>query len=172
MTDDSYISAAMRDIIGRPFGAARSYPVSESDIRRWALAVYYPEVPPKIFWDAEHAKASVHGGLVAPEEFNPFAWLTAEPGMSTRRVGFDPGHVERTFGVEPPPLRVNLNAGLTVRYGERMRPGDVITTSSAVQSYDEKTGRMGRMLITVVRTVWRNQDDALVKQTDNTAIRY
>src|SRR5580698_7637619 len=51
-----------------------SYPISESDIRKWAIAVYWGETPPRIFWDAEYAKTTRWGGIVAPEDFNPFAW--------------------------------------------------------------------------------------------------
>jgi len=49
-----------------------SYPITVSDIRRWAMAVYYPEEPPRLFWDEEYARATRHGGIVAPEaSFGP-----------------------------------------------------------------------------------------------------
>ena len=32
-----------------------SYPISESDIRKWVIAVYLGETPPRIYWDAEYA---------------------------------------------------------------------------------------------------------------------
>ena len=28
-----------------------SHPVSLSDIRKWAIAVYWPETPSRLFWD-------------------------------------------------------------------------------------------------------------------------
>jgi hypothetical protein len=163
----SWITDGMRGLVGRPFNCARSYPVSASDIRKWAIAVYFPDPPPPRYWDedGEH-------GLVAPEDFNPFAWLTAEPGMAARRADFDADHVESQFGVRGPGLRTNLNAGLDTTYGARIRPGDVLTAESQIVSYEEKTGRMGRMLLTVVRTVWTNQRGETVKSTDQTSIRY
>ncbi|HZU76165.1 MAG TPA: MaoC family dehydratase N-terminal domain-containing protein, partial [Dehalococcoidia bacterium] len=48
-----------------------SPPVSLSDIRKWAIAVYWPEVPPRIFWDEEYAKTTRWGGIIAPQDFNP-----------------------------------------------------------------------------------------------------
>ena len=32
--------------------------VSESDIRKWAIALYWPEIPPRHFWDVEYARTS------------------------------------------------------------------------------------------------------------------
>jgi hypothetical protein len=169
---DSWITEDMRAIVGRPFNKNRSYPVSISDIRKWAIAVHYPETPPRLFWDEEYARTTAFAGVVAPEDFNPFAWISAEPGMRARRAAFDADYLERGFGISGPGLTTNLNAGLSTEYGERMRPGDVIAGQSEVVSYTEKHGRMGRMLITVIRTVWTNQHGARVKRTDQTSIRY
>ena len=36
------------------------------------------EMPPPLFWDEEYARTTRHGGVVAPGEFNPFAWFTAD----------------------------------------------------------------------------------------------
>ncbi len=40
---DSNINDEMRAALGSEIGRRVSFPVSESDIRRWAIAVYYPE---------------------------------------------------------------------------------------------------------------------------------
>lgn len=172
---DVYITPEMRSIVGKPLRESQSYPVSASDIRRWAIAVYYPEVPPRLYWDEEYAASTPFGGIVAPEDFNPFAWAAAVPDMEERMTerpsaGWD--YQEARFGVKGPGLKTNLNAGLVVRYGARMRPGDVIRSSSHIQSYEEKQGRMGTMLLTITRSTWLNQADELVKETDQTSIRY
>lgn len=172
MGADSWITEEMRGVIGQPFNWTESHPVSTSDIRRWAIAVYYPETPPALYWDEEYAATTPLGGIVAPEDFNPFAWVTAKPGMAARRADFSPDYIEETFGIRGPGLRTNLNAGLSTEYGVRMRPEDVITSESKVVSYEEKSGRMGRMLITVVETTWTNQNAELVKRTHQTSIRY
>ena len=57
---NSVISAAMRAAVGTELSRAVSYPVSASDIRRWAVAVYYPAEPPERFWD-ETSRAGAAG---------------------------------------------------------------------------------------------------------------
>src|SRR5205823_1014176 len=38
------ITDEMRGIVGKVMATATSFPISESDIRKWAVAVYFPEV--------------------------------------------------------------------------------------------------------------------------------
>lgn len=166
----SHVTAEMRSVVGRETGRRTSFPVSESDIRRWALAVYWPHPPPRLFWDAEYALETGHEGIVAPEEFNPFAWMVAEGPADA--VPNDLDRVERMLGVEGPGLRFEVNGGLEVRYGARMRAGDVITSVSRLGGYTERPGRFGLMLFTVVEDTWTNQDGKMVKQSNLTQIRY
>jgi hypothetical protein len=169
----SNVTAEMRAAVGRQTGRRVSFPVSESDIRRWALAVYWPEEPPRLFWDAEYAKNTRHGGIVAPEEFNPFAWMAAdkeEPDVQLEPN--DPNRMEKLLGIEGPGLKFQLNGGMDVEYGVPMRPDDVITSVSRLAEYHEREGRLGLMLFTVTEDVWSNQDDEEVKRTRSTLIRY
>jgi len=169
----STISAAMRGAVGRELARQVSFPVAESDIRRWAIAVYYPRQPPRLFWDAGYARATGHGGIVAPEDFNPFAWMAAErdePGSA--RPGSTLDYPERLLGIPGPGLEHQLNGGVSVRYGSRMRPGDVITSVSRLTGYSERTGRLGRMLFTVTEDTWTGGDGSPVKVTSSTLIRY
>jgi N-terminal half of MaoC dehydratase len=169
----SVISAEMRAAAGREMGRRVSYPVSDSDIRRWALAVYYPERPPRQYWDAAYAASRGLGGLVAPLDFNPFAWLSAEPGFSGPGAdGNDPDQTEKTLGVPGPGLKFQLNGGVSARYGVRMRPGDVITSVLRLDGYAERTGRLGLMLFTTLVDKWTNQRGQLVKRTSLSLIRY
>ena len=150
-----------------------SLPISASDIRKWAQAVYYPEAPPRLFWDEEYAATTPFGGIVAPEEFNPFAWMTAEgpPTPATRsRPGGGP---EETLGIERPPTKYMLNGGMECGYtGVRMRPGDVVVSETRLAEYSEREGRLGLMLFTTTETTWTNHDDELVKTARNMLIRY
>lgn len=169
----SNISEEMRSAIGRTLARRVSYEVSASDIRRWALAVYYPDAPPALFIDAEAAAASRWGGIVAPEDFNPFAWLTAEQNEDPAAGDAQgPGATELRLGITPPPLEFQLNGGLEVEYGAPIRPGDVITSESRLVSYTERPGRLGLMLFTVSEDIWTNQDGEVVKRTRMTLIRY
>ena len=161
----------MTALIGREYGERVSYPISESDIRKWALAVYYPEEPPRLYWDNDYAGKSSFGGFVAPEEFNPFGWMTAQPsGVHRGEAG---GTVETTFGVDPPNTKFLLNGGAEVEYtGVRMRPGDVIRSVNALAEYRERAGRLGLMLFTITETRWTNQHGELIKTSRGTLIRY
>jgi N-terminal half of MaoC dehydratase len=169
----SNINDEMKAALGRQIGRRVSFPVSESDIRRWALAVYWPEQPPRLFWDAAYAKNTTHGGIVAPEEFNPFAWMVAEKEeVSVKLETNDPNRIEAILGVQGPGLKFQLNGGLEVQYGVRMRPDDVITSVNRLAEYREREGRLGLMLFTITEDVWTNQDDDEVKRTRSTLIRY
>jgi len=173
------VSDEMRGALGTLLTRRISYPVAESDIRKWALAVYWPEKPPREFLDAERA----------PEDFNPFAWAVAESEIGGRPepdvavAGSETGgrpepdansadRTERLAGVPGPGLRFQLNGGLETEYGVPIRPGDVITSENRLDGYSEREGKLGLMLLTVTEDTWTNQDRAVVKRSRMTLIRY
>lgn len=166
------ISDEMRDAVGTEMDRSVSFAISESDIRKWALAVYYPEPPPQLFWDAEYAATTRYGGIVAPEDFNPFAWLTPRGPRPADEDMASPGSMEALLGIEPPPVRSGLNGGTESEFGVRMRPGDAITNVTRLHSYTEREGRLGTMLFTITESTWTNQSDELVKIVRQTSIRY
>src|SRR5947209_64490 len=102
----------MRAIVGKTMRTATSYPITASDIRRWAIALSYPEVPPPLYWDEDYAASTKWQGIVAPQEFNPFgaAWMAKDPppksiaGTSVGASGRS-GDFESVLGVAPPPFR-------------------------------------------------------------------
>ncbi|MFC8097743.1 MaoC family dehydratase N-terminal domain-containing protein [Streptomyces sp. NPDC057363] len=175
MSEAGLVRADMAGVVGRPYGRMISYPVSASDIRKWARAVYYPEPAPVRYTDPETAE---DGGPAAPLDFNPFAWGPAvripdERGIETAAAYRRVGAMEHHLGVAPPDLKRALNGGVSVTYTEvRMKPGDVITSESAIAGYREKQGRLGLMLMTDVDTVWTNQDGLRLKTHRMTLIRY
>jgi hypothetical protein len=170
---ESNITAAMRAAIGTQLTRRVSFPVAESDIRRWAIAVYYPQEPPRQFWDEAYAKSARYHGIVAPEDFNPFAWMAAEQEAPPAEIGEnDPDRTELMLGIPGAGLKFQLNGGMAVEYGARMRPGDVITSVNRLSGYTEREGRLGQMLFTEMEDSWTNQDDELVKRTTLTLIRY
>jgi acyl dehydratase len=137
-----------------------SPPIAESDIRRWAIAVHWPETPPPIFWDAGYAATTRWGGIIAPPDFNPFAWpiRTARPPRPEGAPG-----KRRLRG---------MNGGQVDTYGVPMRPGDVITARNRLRDWEERETRLGPTLFAHSETEWRNQDGELVKRRVSTAIRY
>jgi hypothetical protein len=169
---NTVISDDMRKAIGGELGRSTSFPITDSDIRRWAVAVYYPDDPPRLFWDADYAAGTVHGGIVAPEEFNPFAWMPAGGPMKHAGGAHNTDLTENTLGIDGPHLKFQLNGGMEVEYGVRMRPGDVITSVRRLAEYREREGRLGLMLFTVSEDSWTNQNDELVKTSRSILIRY
>lgn len=181
MSSKTYISEAMRSIAGKPYGVTVSFPISASDIRKWALATYYPDDPPPLFWDEEYAAKSPFGGIVAPEEFNPFAWMVAEPKFTDReqpdgsisQAQRTENSFEGRHGIVGPGLNFQLNGGAVMHYtGTRMRPGDVIRSESRIVEYVEKQGRLGLMLLTIAETDWTNQHAERIRTSRITLIRY
>ena len=168
----THITDEMRGAIGRELGRMTSYPITDSDIRRWAIAVYYPEEPPRLFWDADYAAGTIYGGIVAPYDFNPFAWMAVEPRARPRGGRINPDRIENALGIDGPGLTKMLNGGIEVEYGVRMRPGDVITSVRRLAEYREREGRLGQMLFTVSEDVWTNQNGEVVKTTRQTGIGY
>jgi acyl dehydratase len=157
---DTLISPAMIEAKGK-WGEARvSPPISASDIRKWAIATYWPEAPPPLYWDEAYAKTTRWGGVIAPPDFNPFAWPVrrqAPPTAAQPREG-----VRLT----------NMNGGQTDTYGAPMRPGDVITARSRLQDFNERQGRFGLMLYAFNETEWTNQKGEFVRRRISTSIRY
>ena len=163
MTSDvtTLVTAEMVERKGE-WGPARvSPPVSLSDIRKWAIAVYWPEEPPRIFWDEEYAKTTRFGGIVAPQDFNPVAWP----------VRFDP-NARASILTQPLPGRHGMNGGQTDTYGVPMRPGDVITSRRRLQGWEEREGRLGLTLYIRNEDRWENQNGEFVKSRIGIQIRY
>jgi N-terminal half of MaoC dehydratase len=172
----THITDEMRAIVGVVMDEQTSYPISASDIRRWALAVYYPEIPPPEFWDEEDPITVAMGGIVAPDEFNPLAWLAKDP-KPRRRPDSGPaaktGAFEARLGVEPPQFRALLQGEIRARYGEpQMRPGDVIRAETSITEYFEREGRRGLQLYTTLSEELTNQHGAWVKTVDTVFVRY
>ena len=139
-----------------------SFPVSESDIRKWAIASYWPEEPPPLYWDEEYAKTTRWGGIIAPQDFNPFAWPVKRPPQRAGPARTGPGGVALT----------GMNGGQVDTYGVPQRPGDVVRSRSRIKGWTERPTRLGLTLFVETEIEWRNQNDDLVRRRISTGIRY
>ncbi len=157
------VTADMADRKGVWGNERTSPPISESDIRKWAIATYWPEKPPSIYWDPDYASTTRYGGIIAPPDFNPFAWPVdrPRPRVATKR---DKNSERRG--------QTGLNGGQTDTYGVPMKAGDIIRSRSRLKDWNERQGRMGLMLYTFTETEWCNQFDELVRTRISTGIRY
>lgn len=165
MSDEgiTYVTDEMRAAQGVWSEPRTAPPITETDIRRWAMATHYPETPPRVYWDPEYAATTRWGGIVAPPDFNPFAWPVERPkGGSPALSGRRP---------DGKPL-TGMNGGQTDTYGAPMRPGDVITARSRLVDWNEREGRLGHTLYIRNEIEWRNQRDELVRTRMSTGIRY
>ncbi|AEV70757.1 hypothetical protein MycrhN_0107 [Mycolicibacterium rhodesiae NBB3] len=148
------VSPTMRERLGKwtPWGPP-SPPISESDIRRWAIASYWNCVPPRLYWDRDYAASTHWGGIIAPPDFNPFAWPISRPhstgdGRTRRRV----------------------NGGVQMQFGVPMRPGDRIQARSRIEGWQPKSGRTGDLLLVDFAHEWRNQRVETVRITVHTMV--
>lgn len=166
MTDSAPDTLVTDDMMERKgvWGSERvSPPISESDIRKWAIAVYWPETPPAIFWDADYATGTRWGSIIAPPDFNPFAWPVTMP--REKKADEKPK--------DKPKRRLRgMNGGQVETYGVPMRPGDVITMRNRLRDWEERDTRLGLTLFSYSEMEWHNQDGELVKRRVSTAILY
>jgi len=155
-----YLDAETLSWLGTPLEPLASLPIDANDIRRWAQAVYFPAAPPPTLFDVEAARKGPWGELVAPRDFNPFAWNPdhhpeAYPWM--RGMGTEPGYR-------------GLNGGQSNWYFAPMRVGDVMTASVTLIDAFEKEGKVGTMMFLVDETRLTNQHGELVRITHRVSI--
>jgi len=147
MTEVTYGTAAMCAAQGQWGGTRTEPPITETDIRRWAMATFYPQQPPRIYWDADYAATTRWNGIVAPPDFNPFAWPVQRPR------GGAPGMAGRRPDGKP---LTGMHGGQTDTYGAPMRPGDVLSARSRLVAWWEREGRLGHTLYVRSGIEWRN----------------
>jgi acyl dehydratase len=149
------------DRIGRTLAPVAAPPVGANDIARWAIATHWPEPAPARYLDPGAAADGPWGGLVAPRDLDPFAWMPARPwsGDWLWGMGTEPGQ------------RV-LNGGQRNRYAEPIRPGDVISVTRRFVDVVERDTKRGPMVFFTSEFRWENQHGALVRIGEQTTIYY
>lgn len=131
-------------------------PCSASDIRRWVMAMDYPN---PIHWDSEFAAETKFGGLVAPQSIA--VALDFGHGCQPACVGHIPGS-HLIFGGEE-----------WWFYGVPVRPGDKLFQERRFHDYKVvDTKFAGPTMFSRGDTIHTNQHGALVAKERSTAIRY
>ena len=125
--------------------------IERGAIIRFAQAI---EDDNPVFNDEEAARKSQYGGLIAPPTF------LRSIRSSRREVPFDI------------PFNNALDVGSDWEYFEPVRPGDLITAVSRITDMQERSGRMGVMIITSTVTTYTNQFEQVVATQTTTGIRY
>lgn len=141
--------------------SAEAPAVGTNDIRRWALATYWPEPSPLLFVDPEYAATTRWGGIIAPRDFNPFTWL-AHP---LQRLPAETAE----YHADRPQV---MNGAQDDQYGTVIRPGDVITATRRLRRIRERSTRLGQTRFVTTENRWTNQHGEFVRLRTNTLIRY
>lgn len=160
-TPGTFLTQRTIDRIGRTLPPVAAPPVGANDIARWAAATYWPERPPAVYVDADAAAATPWGGIVAPRDFDPFAWMADRPWSG-----------DWLFGMGTEPGQRVLNGGQWNRYAAPIRPGDVISVTRRFVDVVERDTKRGPMVFFTSEFRWTNQDGALVRLAEQTTIYY
>ena len=160
---DSLVTERLREAVGvwSSWGTP-SYPVERGEIRRWAIAVYWPATPPRLYWDEDYARNTRWGGIIAPPEFNPFAWPVPRP----------PAGVEPYHPLPGEPGQTLLNGGQESLFQTPIRPGDTVRKRKRVKDFSERVGRHGVTLYVHLEREMVNQAKELISLTTDTIIRH
>ena len=159
-TTPSSVELDLSDVdhrVGLPVGGGQLWdPCSSSDIRRWVMAMDYPN---PLHWDEEFAKKSKFGGLVAPQSIA--VGLDYGHGCAPACVGYIPGS-HLIFGGEE-----------WWFYGTRVRVGDKLFQDRRFHDYKvADTKFAGPTMFSRGDTTHTNQHGNLVARERSTAIRY
>lgn len=157
----TFLDQATIDAIGRTLPAVAAPPVGANDIARWAVATWWPEPPPAEFVDAAAAEKGPWGGLVAPRDLDPFAWMPARPWAG-----------DWLWGMGAEPGRRVLNGGQRSTYAAPIRVGDVIAVRRRFVDVVERETKRGPMVFFTSEFRWENQEGEPVKVAEQTTIYY
>jgi len=111
--------------------------------------------------DAAAAEKGPWGGVVAPRDFDPFAWMPDRPWAG-----------DWLWGMGTEPGRRVLNGGQRSVHGPPVRPGDVISASRRFVDVVERETKRGAMVFFTSEFRWENQHGELVKLAEQTTIYY
>lgn len=150
-TSTSFLTEEMRQQAIGLEGPPVTTEIEKGAIIKFAQAI---EDDNPLFNDEEAARKSQYGGLIAPPTF------LRSVRSSRREVPFDI------------PFNNALDGGSDWEYFEPVRPGDLITAVSRITDMQERSGRMGVMIITTTVTTYTNQFGQVVATQATTGIRY
>jgi hypothetical protein len=137
--------------------------VDRTAIRMFARSVGHTD---PVYYDVEAARAAGYRDLPCP------------PGYLGTPI-FNPARSDPTSGrrqtAQPQPSRPltrRLNGGTEIEYLEVPCAGDVLTATSHTESFTERKGSLGPMLITTSKTVYKDAAGKVVAIMTGTGIQY
>lgn len=159
-TQESLITDEMRAQIGKESDPT-TLEIDKTSVRMFARSVGYSD---PVYYDEAAAKAAGYRSLPAPPGYlGTPVYNPAGSGAGRRGPGMP----------EPRrPLTRVLNGGTDIEYLADICAGDVLTSTSAVASLEERQGSIGEMMITTTKTTYRNERGEPVAIATGTGIRY
>jgi acyl dehydratase len=157
----TFLDAATIEAIGQTLPPVAAPPVGANDIARWAIATHWPEPPPAEFLDPAVAEKGPWGGIVAPRDFDPFAWMPQRPWAG-----------DWLWGMGSEPGKRVLNGGQRNAYGPPIRPGDVVSCTRRFVDVVERETKRGPMVFFTSEFRWENQHGEPVRVGEQTTIYY
>ena len=150
MSEDSVITPEMQAAVG-----VESEPVT-TEVEKGAIIKFARAIGDDnpLYTDDEAARKSRFGGITAPPTFL----------RSLRTPELRASYVS--------PFPAGLDGGSEWSYFEPVRPGDRITVTAKIGGFNERTGRLGKMLFTIRETTYRNQFGTVVAIQRSTGISY
>jgi acyl dehydratase len=128
------ITDAARALIGVE-QAACVVEIDKSMLRKFAVAITWPQPPNPLYADDEYGKKTKHGGMIAaPTICGGFPWL----GVLLEKINPSMGK-----------YRVGLNGGNEYEFFEPVRAGDVLTAKPKLSGLDEKPRDDGGVMLVV-----------------------
>ena len=156
-----------------------NFPIEAGHIMMFARAVGDPN---PVYHDADAAKSSEVGGIVAPPtfiqasaQFNPNYFLRPQIGQPWLGSGKEPTGMQRP---ERAPSGgggggggVGLHAEQHFEYHRPIRPGDVLTPTNKEGKSWERTGRSGHLQFSENVTEWHDAEGNLVVTARGVGVR-
>ena len=138
------------------------------EVERGAIKRYADAVDDRnpLYWDEEYARNSRYGSIVAPPGF--FGWPTKwTGGIPVRpKLANDVLAILAQAGYTR-----GLDGGIEYEFFYPVRAGDILTALSRVIDIYEREGKTGKLVLTVVETIYTNQNGDLVAKARQTMIR-
>ena len=154
MAEDSIITDEMKaaiDVESEP----SVYEIEKEPIRRWAESIGDPN---PLYRDEEYARSKGYRSIIAPPGF-----------IAQYAFPVKAGGGRRSF---QSPFTRMLNGGNDYEFFQPIQAGYTISSTGKLAELRERTGSMGKMLIIINETTFKNQDGEIVAKARSTGISY
>lgn len=168
---DAALEAAFAPYVGQAFGPPEvgRDPVNEPMIRQWcdAMGDHNP-----IYWDADAAKRSAHGGIVAPPTMLQ-AWIL--PGFRMADADREPADRQEELHAlfQEHGYTGVVATDCELEFTRYLAPGETVVAKAVIESIsEEKATALGIGYFIVTRTSFENQDGESVGQMIFRVLRF